>query len=298
MIYVLIPAHNEAATVGLLLWKVRQLFTSFNREYQLIVVNDGSTDATDDVLAPYTRALPLTVITHKQRLGYARSLDALLRETMKRTDRPRRDYAVTLQADFSDDPEDLLELIKRLEGGADVAVADRRRRSDAGRLERFARGALATLMRRKFSLDGAADVVGTMRAYRLAVIEQLVREAGRAPLLRQEGWAADLELLARAAKHARRIESVEITTARRDAARVSRATPLAQAWRAFRGSGALTRPPEALPESAEAAPAAGPERHHERHQHDRPRQDGNRRRRRRGRGRGRHRHQGGGPSAA
>ena len=61
MIYVLVPAFDEAATVGLILWKVRQVFTAFNREYQLLVVNDGSTDATDQVLAPYTRALPLTL---------------------------------------------------------------------------------------------------------------------------------------------------------------------------------------------------------------------------------------------
>ena len=29
MIYVCIPSHNEAQTVGLLLWKIRQVFTAF-----------------------------------------------------------------------------------------------------------------------------------------------------------------------------------------------------------------------------------------------------------------------------
>src|SRR5438045_6020956 len=118
MIYVLIPAHNEAGTVGVLLWKVRQLFTSFNREYQLIVVNDGSTDATDEILAPYTRALPLTLLTHRQRQGYARSLEVLFREAVRRSDRPRRDIAITMQADFSESPDEILDIIKKLEGGA------------------------------------------------------------------------------------------------------------------------------------------------------------------------------------
>jgi hypothetical protein len=242
MIYVLVPAHNEAPTVGLLLWKVRQLFTSFHREYHLIVVNDGSSDASDDVLSPYTRALPLTLINHRQRLGYARSLEALLREAIRRTDRPRRDVAVTIQADFSESPEDLLEIIKRLEGGADIVVADRRRRADTGRTERAARSLLARLVRGKLGLEGAADVVGTMRGYRLQTIERLVREAGTMPFLTQEGWAADLELLARAGRHARKIDSIVVSGARPVSARASRLRPVREAWRAFRASGALKNP--------------------------------------------------------
>ncbi|MFI5206398.1 MAG: glycosyltransferase family 2 protein [Gemmatimonadales bacterium] len=251
MIYVLVPAHNEAPTVGLLLWKIRQLFTSFNREYHLLVVNDGSTDGSDGVLAPYTRALPLTLITHRQRRGYARSLEALLRESIRRTDRPRRDFAVTIQADFSESPDDLLELIKRLEGGADVVVPDRRRRAGAGRVERFARGTLARLVRGKLALEGASDVVGTMRGYRLTVIERLVREAGNSPILSREGWAADLELLARVSRHARRTESVVVTGERHESARPSRLRPLAEAWRALRASGSLTGPLPAHPMHAD-----------------------------------------------
>jgi hypothetical protein len=258
MIYVLIPAHNEAPTVGLLLWKVRQFFTSFNREYQLVVVNDGSTDATEEILAPYTRALPLTLITHRKRQGYARSLEALLREAVRRTDRPRRDLVITMQADFSESPEDALELIKRLEGGADIVVADRRQRQGAHWTESAARRWLPKLVRRKLGIVGAEDVVGTMRGYRLATIERLVRDAGRQPFLGCQGWAADLELLARAGRHARTVASVEIRTARPESARPSRLHPLREAWRTWRAAAALTglpMPALSPPEAAEPAPA-------------------------------------------
>src|SRR4051812_46035187 len=181
MIYVLVPAHNEAATIGPLLWKVRQLFTSFNREYQLIVVNDGSTDATEEILAPYTRALPLTLLNHRTRQGYARSMEALLREAVSRTDRPRRDLVITMQADFSELPDDSLELIKKLEGGADVVVADRRQRTGAQRGERLARRMLGALARRRLGVQGAGDLVGTLRGYRLATVERLVKEHGTRP---------------------------------------------------------------------------------------------------------------------
>src|SRR5215217_8457969 len=93
MIYVCIPSYDEAPTVGLLLWKIRQVFAAFPREYQLLVLDDGSGDSTTEVLEPYARVLPLTVIRHPQRRGYAASVEALLRRAVELTDRPKRDAA-------------------------------------------------------------------------------------------------------------------------------------------------------------------------------------------------------------
>ncbi len=124
MIYVCVPVHNEASTVGLVLWKVRQVFTAFEREYQIIACDDASTDGTADVLTSYARVLPLTVIKHQTRLGYARSLEELLRLALQRTDRPKRDCAITLHADFVHAPETMGEMVKRLESGADLVVAE------------------------------------------------------------------------------------------------------------------------------------------------------------------------------
>ncbi|MEP7228216.1 MAG: glycosyltransferase, partial [Gemmatimonadales bacterium] len=79
MIYVCIPSYNEAPTIGLLLWKIRQVFAGFQREYQLLVLDDGSSDATAEVLERYTRVLPLSVTRHQERQGYADSVEELLR---------------------------------------------------------------------------------------------------------------------------------------------------------------------------------------------------------------------------
>ena len=109
MIYVCVPAHNEARTVGLVLWKVRQVFTAFPREYQLLVVDDASSDGTDAVLASYAKVLPLGIVTHRERRGYARSLEELLRLALQRSDRAKRDCAITLHADFVHSPESMEE---------------------------------------------------------------------------------------------------------------------------------------------------------------------------------------------
>jgi len=77
MLYLCIPAYNEGPTVGLVLWNIHKVFSEFSREYEIIVVDDASDDSTTETLATYGRLLPLTVIRHEERQGYAASLDAL-----------------------------------------------------------------------------------------------------------------------------------------------------------------------------------------------------------------------------
>lgn len=223
MIYVLVPTHDEAPTVGLLLWKVRQVFTAFEREYQLLVVDDGSTDGTDEILGPYARALPLTLVTHEHRRGYARSLEELLRLAVARSDRPRRDAAVTIQADFSESPDELPELIKRLESGADLVLADGRARPGTSAAEHLARRLVPAAVRPFANLAGAEAGVGTLRGYRVGTLARMLRSP--APLLHAEGWAADLELLAHAAIVARRVDTVALTSPVRPRQRPVRLRP-------------------------------------------------------------------------
>jgi hypothetical protein len=222
MIYVCVPVHNEASTVGLVLWKVRQVFTAFEREYQIIACDDCSDDGTRDVLSSYARVLPLTVVTHKKQAGYARSLEELLRLALQRTDRPKRDCAITLHADFVHPPEAMEEMVKRLESGADLVVAEQDTTVNAPTED--ARPAMASwperLVRRWAPrlLGVAGDVKDSISGFvalRLIVLRQATRADPSAPLLTTDGWAANAELLARLAGHARRVEVVP-STARYD----------------------------------------------------------------------------------
>src|SRR5213596_3703966 len=149
MINTCVPVHNEERTVGLVLWKVRQVFTAFEREYQIIACDDASTDVSADVLTSYARVLPLTVIHHPSRQGYAKSLEELLRVALQRTDRPKRDCAITLHADFVHAPETMEEMVKRVESGADLVVAEQSRAFGSTRSwpERLARQWAPRLLR-------------------------------------------------------------------------------------------------------------------------------------------------------
>ena len=240
MIYVCVPVHNEASTVGLVLWKVRQVFTAFQREYQIIACDDASTDGTTDVLISYARVLPLTVIKHQTRQGYARSLEELLRLALQRTDRPKRDCAITLHADFVHAPETMEEMVKRLESGADLVVAEQYRvRGASPWPERWARQWAPRLLRVG---GGVKDSISGFTALRLIVLRQATRGGGGgdAPLLTAEGWAANAELLARLGAHARRIEVVS-SDARYDLKqRPSRSSPWQQLLAAWRSRGLIS----------------------------------------------------------
>src|SRR5213083_749778 len=206
MIYVCVPVHNEARTAGLVLWKVRQVFTAFPREYELLVLVDASTDDTREVLASYAKVLPMTIVTHRERRGYARSLEELLRLALQRTDRPKRDCAITLHADFVHSPECMEDMVKHLESGADLVVAELvEQRGRVSRAQGLARRWTPRLLR----VAGLRDTVSGFLALRLIVL--------------------------RLAPHARRLDTVPAAARYDLVQRPSRVKPwrqLLEAWRA------------------------------------------------------------------
>ena len=208
MIYICVSARNNAATVGLVLWKVRQVFEDFPREYRILVADDGSTDGTGATLEPYTRALPMTLISYEEPVGYAACIEALARKALELTDRPKRDCLVTLPADFSVSPAVLPEMIKRTESGADVVVGETPP-SSLPTIHRFVRRSAAWLLKPGIRLSGFRDVMSGVYAFRLVTLKACIRET-ESSLLDTKGRCANAELLARAAALARQIAVVQV----------------------------------------------------------------------------------------
>lgn len=233
MIYVCIPAHNEAATIGVLLWKTRNVLGEFGRDYRLVVHDDASTDETVEVLQRYRRSLPLTVLRSEEQIGYGASVEKLLRHVRDDAPYPKRDCAVVLQADFTERPDDIVSVVKILEGGADI-VAGSIDEEDARGVKGYkaVRWASRTFLRTLFAGAPVSDPLAGLRAYRVIVLKKALRDrTENDPLISSDGWAANVELLSRLTPHARRIAEVPLHLRYDLHARPSRFRP----WRTFLG---------------------------------------------------------------
>jgi len=114
VISVVIPAYNEERTIGEVLSKTIQVMENFGNPYEIIVVDDGSTDKTREAASSYK----VTVLTNgiNKGKGYA------LRKGFRHA---RGQIIVTLDADGSHDPKEIPKLIEPLHNGADIAAGSR-----------------------------------------------------------------------------------------------------------------------------------------------------------------------------
>ena len=185
----------------------------FGRDYEVLVLDDASTDGTSETLVRYRRVLPLSILKEESRAGYAGAVQRLLREALTRTSYPKRDAVVLLQADFTESPDYIVPLIKAMEGGADVVagVVEVNGRRPAPRAVRVARRMAPWVLGRAFGGAPVSDPLSGFRAYRLIVLKKALAEFRGRPFLTTDGWASNVELLGLVAPHARRIVEAPLT---------------------------------------------------------------------------------------
>ena len=211
MIHICIPCRDEDRTIGVLLWKIREVMLEMGRDFQVFVLDDGSRDGTGELLEKYRRVLPLTVLTEQRPIGYGCALEKLLKAAAGGTRYPKRDAIVTMQADFTEHPGQLRTLIRAFEGGADiVACEDGTEPGGSPRAVRSARWFGRFALGRPAVDDPGVDRLLGFRAYRVVVVRRALRAARSRPLITTDGWAANAELIKVLTPFARRIARVPV----------------------------------------------------------------------------------------
>ncbi|MFQ5857843.1 MAG: glycosyltransferase family 2 protein [Anaerolineae bacterium] len=121
---VVIPLFNEADNIGALLSQLKSVLEDLNRSYEIIVVDDGSTDGSFDILKDLHRTDEhLIVVRLRRNFGQTAALAAGFGLAAG-------DVLVTLDADLQNDPADIPQLLEVIEQGHDVASGWRVNRKD------------------------------------------------------------------------------------------------------------------------------------------------------------------------
>jgi glycosyltransferase involved in cell wall biosynthesis len=119
---IIIPAYNEAATIHLILNKVQQVNLLNNIQKEIVIVNDCSTDQTQETIEKYKAENPhLDIQIYKQAVNQGKGA-----AIHKGIEKAQGDYIIIQDADLEYDPNEYNILLKPLEDGvADVVYGSR-----------------------------------------------------------------------------------------------------------------------------------------------------------------------------
>lgn len=201
---VLIPAHNEEGTIEECLKRTTRVLRSNNTSYEIIVVDDGSTDKTYSCSQDIARwdGGSIRIIRNTSKCGKGAALIAASKKA-------RGEILVVLDADLEYAPEDVLRVIDPIEQGVSDAVFGSRfkGRTDGMSLSHRFGNSVLTGTTNILYRGQLTDVMTGYKAFRRSALDQLgIGEAG---------FGFEVEVAAKALKAGLRISEVPINYRRR-----------------------------------------------------------------------------------
>ncbi|MEN9281852.1 MAG: hypothetical protein RL594_787 [Bacteroidota bacterium] len=154
-ISIVVPVMNEQENVGPLHAEILEVCQREGYDFEIIIVDDGSSDATVDVLRSLS---PITVIELRRNFGQTAAMDAGIKAATK-------DLVVTMDGDRQNDPNDIPKLIAHLYANRlDVVSGWRKDRKDPFAKNFVSRG--ANMLRKILINDGIHDSGCSLKVYK------------------------------------------------------------------------------------------------------------------------------------
>jgi dolichol-phosphate mannosyltransferase len=152
-----IPAYNEEQSIEECVREADGVFSRLGRRYEILVVDDGSTDGTLERLRALKKSVQaLRAISFRENRGQTTAMAAGFEHA-------RGDAVVTMDADMQNDPADIPRLLEKM-GEWDVVCGVRTKRRDT--FVRRASSVIANAARNRLTHENITDVGCTLRAYR------------------------------------------------------------------------------------------------------------------------------------
>jgi len=160
-----IPTFNEESNVEKLYSKIILSMKKYSTSYEIIFIDDGSTDKTLSKLQKIRKNdKRVKIVVFRRNFGQTAAMDAGIKSS-------RGEIICTLDADLQNDPEDIPKMIKKLESGYDCISGWRIKRQDS--FSKRTLSLLARLVRRTLTKDVVHDSGCTLKVYRRECFEDL-----------------------------------------------------------------------------------------------------------------------------
>lgn len=212
MLTVLLPAYNEAAALPKIFGPIAAALG--DRPYRVVVVDDGSSDATAQVSREAAATYPVILVQHEVNRGLAQAMRTGIAWALEHREGPD-DLLVALDADNTHPPsliprmaalvlEDKADVViasRYTPGGEEIGLASHRKVTSAG---------ASWLLRTNFPIPGARDYTCGFRAYRVATLQGAADKWGVAGLVEEEGFACMAEILIKLSFLGARVEEVPL----------------------------------------------------------------------------------------
>jgi dolichol-phosphate mannosyltransferase len=157
---VVVPLFNEEENVPILQGELTAALTGL--DYEIIFVDDGSSDRTVERIAPDPR---VRLVQFERNAGQSAAMYAGLHNA-------QGDVAVLIDGDLQNDPADIPRLLAEIERGADLVCGYRAQRKDT--VVKRITSRVANFVRSRFTKDGVRDTGCTLKAMKRECAETLL----------------------------------------------------------------------------------------------------------------------------
>jgi len=195
-VYVVLPVYNEEGRIESLLNHIDEAMEDADIAYEVLLVDDGSRDRTQEIVRSCAARIPIRIMKHEVNRGLGATIrDGLVAAVELSGD---RDIIVTMDADDTHAPGLILRMVRMISEGHDVVIASRYRQGSRTVGVPFTRLALSHvsswMFRIVFPIRGVRDFTCGYRAYRARVIRDSLARYGE-NFFDQDGFQCMVDIL-------------------------------------------------------------------------------------------------------
>jgi len=229
MLYIVLPAYNEDEALPVLLEEIEH--TCATIPHQIVVVNDGSTDSTLDVVQNYAQTHSnVHGINHEQNQGLGAAINSGFQYVLSHNNQSQNDQSnllehlehklqeapdivITMDADNTQPADHIPLLYEEVCSGADLVIASRYVQGGEQHGLSIGRRGLSwgagRVMQFFAPIKGVRDYSCGYRAYRLKLLAEGTRQYGP-NIIKSKNFSGMVEILLKVAPYAERVSEVPL----------------------------------------------------------------------------------------